>query len=235
MTAQTNPAPANSIADNTAEWNAANTARAALYHWFADVFARELTTKTLDEWQSNQAYDSIHKAFVSLELEPYSLRVKQAIIDLQELPKDYRALELAADFAQIFLLGGDDSAPPYASYYLSADKHLYGEPTQQMRQFLKSQNLSLHPEFREPDDHISVYFMVMSLWINSGIEQNLDMTVIAQEQIDFLDNALLSWLPKFNARCQKIRAKTDIYPALIALAQQFVLADRKALEEAVVS
>ena len=215
--------------DITTEWHAANVARAALYRWFADIFARELTTATLDEWLLNQAYDGIHEAFVSLELEQYSNRVKTAIADLKALPKEDRALELAADFAQIFLLGGDDSAPPYASYYLSDDKHLYGEPTQQMRQFLNSQQLSLHAEFREPDDHVSVYFMVMSLWIHSSAQQQLDMATSAQEQSDFLDNALLNWLPMFNTRCQTIKIKTDLYPALIALAEQFVLADKEAL------
>lgn len=215
--------------DITAQWQAANTARSALYRWFADVFARELTTATLDEWQHHQAYENIHEAFVSLELEQYSTRVKIAITELEQLPKSERALELAADFAQMFLLSGDDSAPPYASYYLSNDKHLYGEPTQQMRQFLNSQQLSLHPEFREPDDHVSVYFIVISLLINSSMDQNLDMATDAQEQIDFLDGALLNWLPQFNDRCQKIRVKTDLYPALVALAEQFVLADREAL------
>lgn len=215
--------------DATTEWQAANTARSALYRWFADIFARELTTTTLEQWQQNQVYESIHEAFVSLDLEEQSNRVKAAISDLNKLPKQDRALELAADFAQIFLLSGDDSAPPYASYYLSEDKHLYGEPVKQMRQFLKSQQLSLNPEFREPDDHVSVYFMVMSLWINSSNNSGSDMLTLAQEQVEFLDSALLNWLPKFNERCQRIRVQTDLYPALVALAEQFVIADREAL------
>ena len=155
------------------EWQAANPARSALYRWFADIFARELTSATLDEWQQNKAYDSIHKVFVNLGLEQHSNRVKAAIDNLQQFPQEHRAIELAADFAQIFLLSGDDSAPPYASYYLSSDKHLYGKPAAHMMRFLDSQQLSLHPEFREPNDHLSVYFIVMSLWINKAIEQQL--------------------------------------------------------------
>lgn len=213
-----------------AQWQAANSARSALYRWFADVFARELTSATLDDWQNNQGFTSIHDVFVSLDLEPYSARLKAAIGDLEQIPKPYRALELAADFAQVFLLSGDDSAPPYASYYLSADKQLYGEPTQQMQQFLSSHQLKLHADFREPDDHISVYFMVMSLWIDSSMAQDTDMSDVAQQQSEFLDKALLSWLPKFSERCQNIRVKTDVYPALVALVEQFVLADRDALD-----
>lgn len=213
----------------TEEWQAANAARIALYRWFADIFARELTSATLNDWQYNHAYDSIYNVFSSLGLEQYSKRVKVAIDSLKQFPKDEQAIELAADFAQLFLLSGDDSAPPYASYYLSSDKHLYGEPTAHMRRFLDSQKLSLHPEFREPDDHLSVYFMVMSLWINSSSEQNLEMVSTAQEQIDFLDTALLNWLPKFTAHAYKINVKIDFYPALVALAEQFILEDRAAL------
>lgn len=211
------------------QWQAANTARAALYRWFADIFARELTPATLDQWLEHHAYDSIHEAFIGLGLEAQSHRVKEALVELKQLPKSDRALELAADFAQLFLLSGDDSAPPYASYYLSDDKHLYGKPAEQMRQFLASQKLSLHSDFREPNDHLSVYFIVMSLWINNTIQQSLDMAITAQEQIDFLDSALLTWLPQFNTHCQKINVKTDLYPALTALAEQFVLEDRAAL------
>jgi TorA-specific chaperone len=211
------------------QWQAANPARSALYRWFADVFARELTSATLEQWQHKQTYASIHQVFVSLGLEPFSDRVKAALDDLQQFSTEDRAIELAADFAQIFLLSGDDSAPPYASYYLSSDKHLYGKPAAQMMRFLDSQQLSLHPDFREPNDHLSVYFIVMSLWINKSIEQQLEMVNTAQEQIDFLDSALLNWLPQFTAHCQKINVKTDIYPALAALAEQFILEDRAAL------
>ncbi len=211
------------------QWQEANLARSAIYRWFADVFALELTADTVEDWLAKNTYNAIHQAFVSLDLEAYSARVKTAITDLNKLPKSHRALELAADFAQIFLLSGDESAPPYASYYISSDKHLYGEPTQQMRSFLDSQQLSLHAEFREPDDHLSVYFMVMSLWIDSSSAQNQEMIISAEQQLSFLNNALLNWLPKFNARCQKIKVQSDLYPALTALAEQFVLADTEAL------
>lgn len=217
----------------TTQWQAANTARAALYRWFADIFARELTSATLEQWQRDQYYEGLHQAFVSLDLEPYSERVKTAIADFKQFPAEDRALELAADFAHLFLLSGRESAPPYASYYLDSDKMLHGKPVEQMRHFLESQQLSLHSEFREPDDHISVYFMVMSLWINNTNEQKLDMVSTSTEQVEFLDSALLSWLPQFAEHCQKIGVKTDFYPALIALAEQFILKDREALADIV--
>lgn len=210
------------------EWQAANNARAVLYRWFADVFAREFTSSALTELQSSYA-DSLHQAFSDLGLEAQSTRLKKAIGNLLVIPESERAIELAADFAHMFLLSGQDSAPPYASYYIDADSMLYGKPAQQMGHFLDSHKLSLHPDFREPKDHISVYLNVMSIWIKSSTTATKGITAIAGEQSDFLSQALLNWLDKFNERCQKIRVKTDVYPALTDLLLHFVQEDHNAM------
>ncbi|WP_228707646.1 molecular chaperone TorD family protein [Psychrobacter phenylpyruvicus] len=132
----------------------------------------------------------------------------------------------------MFLLSGHQSAPPYASYYLEADKMLYGKPAQQMSQFLAEHELDLHPDFREPKDHLSIYLQVLSLWIQHGSEaEGEELARIAAEQSDFLQSALLNWLPKFNERCQAIRVKTQVYPALTDLLLHFVRADQQALVE----
>ncbi|MBV7434867.1 molecular chaperone TorD [Cardiobacteriaceae bacterium TAE3-ERU3] len=214
------------------QWQAANTARAALYRWFAELFAHELTPATLDQWQHGNAYTSIHEAFSSLGLEEESQRVQNAINDLEQLPESERALELAADFAQLFLLSGRDSAPPYASYYLEDDQRLYGKPADDMRRFLDQHQLTLHPNFREPDDHISVYLIVMSLWIGN---KEQDAATNVHEQAEFLDNALLPWLADFSDRCQTIRSQNDFYPAITSLATQFIRCDRAILDDISVS
>lgn len=213
----------------TEQWQAVNVSRSALYRWFADIFARELTPAVLDDWLHHQAYENMHNVFKGLEMKQESERVKVALNAIKQLPVTDQALELAADFAQLFLLSGEDSAPPYASYYLDSDKQLYGKPAEQMRKFLESQQLSLHPEFREPNDHISVYLMVMSLWIkDSGDEQAMMTTIVDQKE--FLSDALLTWLPKFDERCQTIKPSTDFYPALVSLMSEFVFQDKQTLE-----
>ncbi|WP_019673158.1 molecular chaperone TorD [Psychrobacter lutiphocae] len=238
-----------------AQWQAVNAGRAALYRWFADMFARELTTAQLEELQAR--YAAMHDIFIGMGLEAQSSRLQKAINNLKVIVENERALELAADFAQIFLLSGQQSAPPYASYYIEADQMLYGKPAQQMAQFLKSHDLDLHPDFREPKDHISVYLQVMQVWINATLEVQAEgeqqehkqaqqqdqkqkqpnitaeqrQADIANRQAEFLDTALLNWLSKFSARCQQIGVKTDVYPALTELLVGFVTEDRQALAE----
>lgn len=216
--------------NNEQQWQAANKARAALYRWFADIFAREFNKQNLAELQ--QQYPALHQAFSELGLQEPSQRLQKALNNLKVIPEADRALELAADFAHMFLLSGHQSAPPYASYYLDADKMLYGKPAQQMSQFLAEHKLDLHPDFREPKDHLSIYLQVLSLWIQHGSEaESEELASIAAEQSEFLQNALLNWLPKFNEHCQKIRVKMDVYPALTELLLHFVQADQQALIE----
>ncbi|SUD91823.1 molecular chaperone TorD [Psychrobacter phenylpyruvicus] len=216
--------------NNEQQWQAANKARAALYRWFAEIFAREFNKQNLAELQ--RQYPALHQAFSELGLQAQSERLQKALNNLKVIPEADRALELAADFAHMFLLSGHQSAPPYASYYLEADKMLYGKPAQQMSQFLAEHELDLHPDFREPKDHLSIYLQVLSLWIQHGSEaEGEELARIAAEQSDFLQSALLNWLPKFNERCQAIRVKTQVYPALTDLLLHFVRADQQALVE----
>ena len=50
-------------------------------------------------------------------------------------------------------------------------------------------------------------------------------------QTDFLKQALLSWLPQFEARCQALRTHTisDFYPAAASLLLAFVTLDAATL------
>lgn len=218
--------------NNEQQWQAANEARAALYRWFAEIFAREFNKQNLAKQQ--QQYPALHQAFSELGLQEPSERLQKALNNLKVIPEADRALELAADFAHMFLLSGHQSAPPYASYYLDVDKMLYGKPAQQMSQFLAEHKLDLHPDFREPKDHLSIYLQVLSLWIQHGSKNETevkDSASIAAEQSEFLQSALLNWLPKFNEHCQSIQVKTQVYPALTELLLHFVQADQQALVE----
>lgn len=219
---------------NVQQWQAANEARATLYRWFAEIFARELNRQNLT--QLMQHYPNLHQAFSELGLQTQSEQLQKALNNLKVIPESDRALELAADFAHMFLLSGVESAPPYASYYLEADQMLYGKPAQQMSRFLAEHELDLHPDFREPKDHISIYLQVMTLWIQYGDQDDGGLEAsrkVAGEQSEFLQQALLNWLPKFNERCQKIRVKTDVYPALTELLLSFIKVDQQVLLELV--
>ncbi|XXQ68245.1 molecular chaperone TorD [Neisseriaceae bacterium B1] len=195
--------------------------RAALYCFFSDWLAREREQKDLAYYQTED-YQKVCALLTACGLENEVNRFQAALNTALTLPDNQ--IEMAADFASSFLLAADYCATPYASWYLEADKRLYGDIEKRMRDFLKENALRLNPKFKEPADHLSVFLSLMAFWIEQNAESD-DALQIAKEQAEFIQAALLNWLPTWENRCQKIVLTTDVYPALASLLLQFVQAD----------
>lgn len=202
------------------EWLAVNEQRAAVYQWFSGWFALEQTQVQLDCYQT-EALNGLYELFNHIGLTAECARFQEAIAIL--LRDQDAVLELSADFAQHFLLDDKVSALPYASFYLE-DGKLYGDIETKMREFLSDNQLAVSAEFKEPADHLAIYLALMAHWIRS--EQDFtEHSRIDAEQVLFLNNGLLSWLPNFVEASQKQKLKYDVYPALSQLLLAFIQAD----------
>jgi len=56
-------------------------------------------------------------------------------------------------------------------------------------------------------------------------------SLAARNQADFLQQALLSWLPSFESRNRQASPRFDLYPALAALLVRFVEHDARFVRE----
>lgn len=195
------------------------TQRALIYQWFADWLAIERSAADLAHYQSPAAAQ-LWQHFAHCGLAQESQQMQQALSEALSLPDSH--LELAADFAAAFLLAADYCATPYASWYVEADKKFYGDAEKRMREFLKQQQLQIHSDFKEPADHLAVFLSVFAHWLQT---EQREAAQAAAEQAQFLEQALLNWLPLWQARCQQLRLKTAVYPALAKLLLAFVQAD----------
>lgn len=208
------------------EWLSVNAQRTAIYQWFGSWFALEQTEDQLDCYRDDRLaglYDLLDQIGLSAEC----LRFRAAIHDV--LQDDDAVLELSADFAQHFLLDDKVSALPYASFYLE-DGRLYGDVESRMREFLSDNALQLSTDFKEPADHLAVYLYLMAHWIKA--EQNFDdYERINAEQVIFLEDALLSWLPEFVEASQSQQLKYDVYPALSTLLLAIIHVDISILKD----
>lgn len=213
-----------------AQWPAICAQRARFYDWFCALFARELDAATLAAYSRGEAAPLLD-ACTGLGLTAPAERVRQAIAGLTLLQQ--ARIELAADFAQLFLLDERSAALPYASFYLAENRALYGPQEKAMRALLAEGGLQVQADFREPADHLAVYLAALAHWTRAAAQHDSEAAQagVAGEQADFLANALLTWLPEFVARCQAIRVSSDFYPALAALLLAFVEADADALRE----
>lgn len=209
-----------------AEWLAINEQRASIYQWFGSLFALEQTKEQLECYQNHQL-DNLYAVFTELGLSTEVNRFQKAMNNA--LQDDSVVLELAADFAQHFLLDDKVSTLPYASFYLE-DGKLYGDVETKMKEFLESNQLTISENFKEPADHLAIYLYLFAYWIRRSNYVN-DQVTVSKEQSIFLENGLLNWLPEFVEKSQKQKLKYDVYPSLSALLLAFIKIDLLLLKE----
>lgn len=208
--------------DFVADWPAISRQRADFYAWFCALFAAELDDAQLQAYCSGAAAPLLD-ACEQLGL-PSAARLAQSIVALRMLP--YARIELAADFAQLFLLDSRHTALPYASFYREPGQRLFGDEERRMRDFLRHGGLRLQADFREPADHLAVYLAVMERGARAlGSASAAELSAEATAQAAFVRDALLTWLPDFVTRCQTITVRSDFYPACAALLLEFVRDD----------
>lgn len=200
------------------DWAQLSEQYALVYGWFATLYAVEISESVLSDYLSGEAAPLL-EGFAALGLGAEARRLQAAIDTLRDLPDAH--LELAADFAQLFLLDAKTGALPYASAYEAGQTRLYGPAEERMRAFLANASLAIQDEFKEPADHLAIYLAVMERLVTQQAH-TADISAAARDQASFLTDALLAWLPLFAARNQKASPRFDFYPALAALLCAFV-------------
>lgn len=205
--------------------------RSKVYHWFADLFAQELPEAPFLAYCQGEA-DNFLSALSEVGLAEESQNFQAAIANLQQQKCTF--MDLKADFAHLFLLDGSNAALPYASYYLEKDHQLYGAAEERMSHFLQECGLQVDKRFKEPADHLAVYLALMAKWSqqDGGLTKINAIHHQAHEQAQFLQEALLPWLPEFVSRCQVFSSlSSQFYPALAALLLAFVEEDQYYLQQ----
>ena len=221
--------PTDSPALSPAEWQFASTQRAGLYGWFARLYAQEVSEEMFRSHFADGGFAPFAGlAELGLGAEVQRLDAAIAALRAEQLPR----LELAADFAQLFLLDGKTSALPYASAYEGKDaaSPLFGAAEARMRDVLAARALAIQADFREPADHLAVPLALMAELAGKDAAAE-DIPAAAAAQAGFIHAGLVDWLPRFVERCQQARPRFDVYPALAALLLGFVRADAAFLED----
>lgn len=197
---------------------------ACLYAWLAGIFARELDDTQLTQLQSADLQAWLDFMDSQPALHEASSNVRRSISALLLRP-DAR-LELAADFAGLFLMTDKQGALPYASCYEGDTVRFRRDACLQMQQLLCDAGMSVRSEFHEPEDHLAVIFELLS-----HLKFSADEHTAAHDELVTLNSLqqrtlglLLMWLPDFAARCQA-HDPFGFYAALSALALQLVQLD----------
>lgn len=182
--------------------------RQFVYHWFNAMLARELSDEQLNALQEGQ-FDDFFAFLKELGFTEIVANIQAELTACQQF--EFPRLELAADFAQLFLLDGQQSALPYASAYLEGESLV--QNLAEMDRLLTLFSLQINKETKEPSDHLCVYL--------SLLERLIEHSDISEQQ-HFLVTQLNSWLPMLIEKAQKISTKTSLYQYLLKLLHQFI-------------
>ncbi len=118
---------------------------------------------------------------------------------LAALAADSRAAELGAlddEYHALFIGVGGGELMPYGSWYLTG--YMMEQPLADLRDDLARLGFERSAETHEPEDHISALFEVFSVMIADAV--SLD------EQRNFFEKHLLSWLARFYDDLAKARS-----------------------------
>ncbi|QLB19666.1 molecular chaperone TorD [Mannheimia granulomatis] len=182
------------------------------YRWFNAMLARELSDEQLNALQAGQ-FDDFFAFLTELGLREEVARVQAELTACGQL--EFPRLELAADFAQLFLLDGTQSAIPYASAYL--DESELTAHLAEMDRLLAHFSLQINRETKEPSDHLGVYLNLLDKLLEQG----------SGEEVQRFLQTQLPWLPRWVAKAQRVSTKTAFYQSLLQLLEKFVTYDLK--------
>lgn len=182
--------------------------RRFIYGWFNAMLARELSDEQLNALQAGK-FDDFFTFLAELGFEQDIANFQAELTACSQF--EFPRLELAADFAQLFLLEGRLSAIPYASAYLK-DEEL-AQNLAEMDALLARFALQVNRESKEPSDHICVYLSVLDKLLEQGTEAEIQA---------FIAQQLNGWLPIWLEKVKGISSKTGFYQRLLSLFESIV-------------
>lgn len=193
--------------------------RASIYGWFAQILFQELTAEALSHLHDTDTQARL-KALKSipelwLDVRQFQLRLRTA------LRRKDRQLELAADFASLFLLPPPAGVSPYAGHYPHTTPH---EARKTMQQWLVRYELA--PQNNEAPDHIAIQLALMDTLVAKSSNTATEL----EQQCQFLKQHLLSWLPHFSQRCGQ-RDSFGFYATAVRMLVCFIKQDVQWIED----
>lgn len=188
--------------------------RAAVYQWFSQLLFRELNEEQLTSLESgeNRKWLASLTAIPGLSFDIKNLERRLARV----LRREDRQLELAADFASLFLLAPPGGVSPYAGHYPHTTA---AEERREMNVLLVEYGLTPHEN--EPADHIAIQLSLMARMVAN--KEKLSA------QYYFLHHHIMCWAPLLRESCLH-RDEEGFYPQAVNVITHFMREDELYLE-----
>jgi len=144
-------------------------------------------------------------------------------------------LELAADYASLFL--GVKKKPPHPSesVYTSGGHYKFQESRDQVLKAYLEAGVDRVKEFTEPEDHIALELQFMEYLCRKTIEalernERGEAKKYLKIQRDFVNDHLAKWIPQFTQDILE-SADVDFYKGVAYVTRAFIEAEREAIPD----
>jgi len=221
-----------------AELIPANENRQALYSFLARIYRVELTREALLELAEKRSL------WLRLADDPEVRGTEMAEgfrtlaefgSGLKESELDNVKLELAAEYAGLFL--GVRQMPPHPSesVFTSADHLMMQRARDDVLKIYRSMGMEKVAKFTEPEDHIAIELQFMAYLSGKTIEalrsdNREEGKKCLEMQRDFLNDHLTKWVPMLVADILK-GARREFYKAVAKVTQGYVRMDAEVVAE----
>lgn len=197
-------------------WEALWQSESVVGRWLSTLFSAELDAESLARYAKGEAGPILQLLQDEHGLDEEVRRMQNALAGLTVLSS--ARLELAADFAELFLIDGRTSTPPYASFWNGGVRQFQSETAQRLANRLAQSGFSVNREFNEPADHLAV----MLDYLSDRCDRLAALPEGERtEEFDYLrtylSTELCNWLPLFATCCNETRPASDFYPAVASL------------------
>jgi anaerobic sulfite reductase subunit A len=211
--------------------------RRNIYVFLSRVYERELTQEMLHELTAQQTLSKSIGALSELR----GTRVEKGFKNLVDSVEAMRGrdpaqvqLELAADYAGLFLGVGGTPAHPSESVYRSSTHLIMQKARDDVLEIYRKMGLEKTANFTEPEDHIAVELQFMAFLARQTVDalkadKALDAAEYLEAQRSFLTEHLCRWAPQFSKDILK-NARRDFYKAVAQITAGYLTMDLEAVE-----
>jgi anaerobic sulfite reductase subunit A len=144
-------------------------------------------------------------------------------------------LDLAVEYAGLFLGVWGKPAHPSESYYLTEGQLIMQQPRDDVLKFYRAMGVDRAGGFKEPEDHIALELQFMAHLCdktNTALKDSnfKDAKTYLDAQRNFLDEHLGKWVPKLTSDILK-SARHELYRAIAKITMAYVDADKELIAD----
>jgi putative dimethyl sulfoxide reductase chaperone len=204
-------------------------ARLNSYTFLAQIYREEVSLPLLAEWvRRPELWDGSDAGEGQATLALFMRRTRG-----QHLEKV--RVDLAVDFASLFLNAGAHPVPPYESVYTSQEALLMQKARDDVVRDYAEEGLERVTSSNEPEDHIAIELEFMAHLCRKTIDSlkgddGAAAVAILQKQEQFLSKHLGVWVPKFCEEMQRASG-TDFYRGIAQMTAELIALDRSTVQD----